>query len=68
MLYTLVENDIMIDQYGNHLITDGEVWIYQDGTIKSFGAVTDSVRDGARIVEAMRTGSQVINLETLEPV
>jgi hypothetical protein len=58
----------MIDEHGNHLITDGEVWIYQDGTIRSINAVTDSVTDGRRIVEGMKTGAQVINLTTLEPV
>ena len=58
----------MIDSSGNHEVTDGEVLIYADGTVKSVGALTKELTDGTSIVERMRVGRQVINLETLEEV
>ena len=68
VLYTLVEGDVMIDESGNHEVTDGEVWIYADGTVQSRGAVTRNISDGSDIVARMKVGKQVINLSTLEEV
>ena len=66
VLYHLVEGDVMLDQSGNHRVTDGEIWIYADGTVKSSGALTEEI-DGELVID-LKSRHQVVNLETLEEI
>ena len=68
VLYTLVENDVIISEAGvPSKITDGELWIYADGSTKSLGAEFETV-SMYQLDKLRGGGNQTILMATLEPV
>lgn len=67
ILYTLIEGDVLLSSGQYEKITDGEVWIYADGSRHDSGTITEPI-NRSEAIRLKLQGGTIFNLDEIETV